>query len=58
MGVPVERLRSSVRFSLGAFTTDEEVDEAARRVVGVVGRLAGGESGMNFAWEGESDRLQ
>jgi cysteine desulfurase len=58
MGVPAERLRSSVRFSLGAFTTDEEIEEAARRVVGVVGRLAGKESGMNFAWEGESDRLQ
>ncbi len=39
MGVPPDRLRSSVRFSLGAFTTEAEVDEAARRVVAVIARL-------------------
>ena len=32
MGVPGDRLRSSVRFSLGAFTTEGEVDEAIARL--------------------------
>ncbi len=32
MGVPAELLRSSVRFSLGAWTTEPEIDEAADRV--------------------------
>ena len=41
MGVPADRLRSSVRFSLGAGTTEPEVDEAIRRVVAAVGRIAG-----------------
>ena len=39
MGVPEDRLRSSVRFSLGAFTTEAEVDEAIARVAAVVARL-------------------
>ena len=39
MGVPADRLRSSVRFSLGAFTTEAEIDGAIARVVEVVGRL-------------------
>ena len=39
MGVPADRLRSSVRFSLGAFTTEAEVDEALARVVAVVERV-------------------
>jgi cysteine desulfurase len=38
MRVPDDRLRSSVRFSLGAATTEAEVDEAVRRIVGVVER--------------------
>ena len=38
MGLPADRLRSSVRFSLGAATTEEEIDEAVRRVAGIVGR--------------------
>jgi len=38
MGVPPDRLRSSVRFSLGAFTTEAEVDEAIARTSAVVGR--------------------
>ncbi len=41
MGVPGDRLRSSVRFSLGAFTTEAEVDEAIARVAAVVDRAAG-----------------
>lgn len=39
MGIPADRLRSSVRFSLGSGTTEGEVDEAARRIVEVVLRL-------------------
>ncbi len=39
MRVPDARLRSSVRFSLGATTTEAEIDEAVRRIVGVVGRI-------------------
>ena len=37
MGAPAETLRSSVRFSLGATTTEAEVDEAIRRVAAAVG---------------------
>jgi cysteine desulfurase len=39
MRVPDDRLRSSVRFSLGATTTEEDIDEAIRRIAGVVQRL-------------------
>jgi cysteine desulfurase len=40
MRVPDDRLRSSVRFSLGAMTTEAEIDEAVRRIAGVVGRIS------------------
>jgi cysteine desulfurase len=40
MGVPRDRLRSSVRLSLGAFTTESDVDEAVARVSSVVARLS------------------
>ncbi len=40
MRVPDDRLRSSVRFSLGASTTEVEIDEAIRRIVEVIGRIA------------------
>jgi cysteine desulfurase len=40
MRVPDDRLRSSVRFSLGATTTEAEIDEAIGRIVQVVGRVA------------------
>ena len=36
MNMPEDRLRSSVRFSLGAATTESEIDEAARRIVAAV----------------------
>lgn len=36
MGVPEALARGSIRFSLGATTTEAEVDEAARRVVEIV----------------------
>src|SRR5947199_5294355 len=39
MRVSADRLRSSVRFSFGAATTEAEIDEALRRVVAAVGRL-------------------
>ena len=37
--IPDHRLRSSVRFSLGAPTTEVEIDEAIARIVQVVGRI-------------------
>jgi len=40
MRVPDDRLRSSVRFSLGAATTEAEVDDAVGRIAGAVGRAA------------------
>ena len=39
MGLPADRLRSSVRFSLGATTTAAEIDEALARVVAAVQRI-------------------
>lgn len=47
MRVPDDRLRSSVRFSLGATTTEAEIDEAIRQVATVVGRL--GTEGSDIA---------
>jgi cysteine sulfinate desulfinase/cysteine desulfurase-like protein len=41
MGVPADLLDSAMRFSLSALVTQDEIDEAARRVVGVVRRLRG-----------------
>lgn len=39
MGVPEEVLRSAMRFSFSALLSEEEVEEAARIVAAVVGRL-------------------
>jgi cysteine desulfurase len=39
MRVPDDRLRSSVRFSLGATTTEAEIDEAISRITDVVRRV-------------------
>jgi cysteine desulfurase len=39
IGVPAELVQSATRFGLGRFTTEEEVEYAARRVVEVVRRL-------------------
>jgi cysteine desulfurase len=41
MGVPQDLLRSSVRFSFGAGTTEPEIDEAVRRVAEAVRRIKG-----------------
>ena len=47
MGIPADRLRSTVRFSFGASTTADEVVEAARRIVAVVQRIRAAGSGTN-----------
>jgi cysteine desulfurase len=39
MRIPDDRLRSSVRFSFGATTTEAEIDEAIRRVAQVISRI-------------------
>ena len=39
MGLPVERARSAVRFSLGKWTTDDEIKEAGDAVQKIVERL-------------------
>ena len=39
IGVPAELAHASVRFSVGRFTTDQDIDHAGRRVAEVVGRL-------------------
>ena len=39
MRVPPDRLRSSVRFSLGALTTEAEVTDAATRINAIVARI-------------------
>ena len=36
---PRRPLRSSVRFSFGATTTEAEIDEAIRRITQVIGRI-------------------
>ena len=40
MRIPDDRLRSSVRFSLGAATTAAEVEAALDRIIAVIRRLA------------------
>lgn len=39
MGIPVEIVKASVRFSLSLTNTPEEIDDASRRIAGVVARL-------------------
>jgi cysteine desulfurase len=43
MGVPEDVLVSALRFSLSALLTPAEIDEAVRRIGGVVRRLRSGE---------------
>ena len=47
MRIPDDRLRSSVRFSLGATTTEAEIDEAIRRIAAVVKRICDSGRAMN-----------
>lgn len=42
MRLPTEIVESSLRFSLGAFTTREEIDTAAARIIDAIGRLRQG----------------
>jgi cysteine desulfurase len=39
LGVPDDLAHASLRFTLGRFTTEDDIDRAARRVVEVVERL-------------------
>lgn len=39
MGLPLDLVRSSIRFSLSRFTTEEEIDRASEVIVGAVRRL-------------------
>jgi cysteine desulfurase len=39
MGVPVELAHSSIRFGIGRYTTEEEVDYVARVVVEKIAKL-------------------
>jgi cysteine desulfurase len=49
MCIPDDRLRSSVRFSLGATTTEAEIDEAIRRIAQVIGHIEATEASANCA---------
>jgi cysteine desulfurase len=40
MGMPIERARSAIRFSLGKWTTAEEIDQTAHAIGRIVERLA------------------
>ncbi len=46
MSVPAEVLHSALRFSLSPLLSEADIDEASRRIVGVVRRLRGGEDMM------------
>jgi len=41
MGVSAEAAAGSIRFSLGAFTTAEEIDEAAARILRICRQISG-----------------
>jgi cysteine sulfinate desulfinase/cysteine desulfurase-like protein len=45
MGLPKEVIEGAIRLSLGAFTTPEEVAEAARRILKTVKHLRSQNSG-------------
>ena len=47
MRVPDDRLRSSVRFSLGAITSDGEIDEAIKRITQVIARMDANEVSLS-----------
>ena len=51
MRVPGDRLRSSVRFSLGAATTEADITEASRRIAAVVARISAA-TAADPAWAG------
>ncbi len=53
MGVDLATARATVRFSLGRFTAERDVEEGARRVLAVVRELAGGVEAGPMAVGGE-----
>lgn len=57
MGVSVEQAMSTVRLSVGRMTTEQEVDEGARRILAVVSELAGERRQVVIAEKDESVRL-
>jgi cysteine desulfurase len=57
MGVPQEYAMGTIRFSVGRFTTGEEVDGAIRDVTEVVNRLSPGEAPAHVEPEPEQIRL-
>jgi cysteine desulfurase len=52
LGLSDSRIRSSIRFGLGRFTTEAEVDYVAGRVVALVKKLREGSSEYKMAQEG------
>ena len=40
MGLPLERARSAIRFSLGKHTTDAEIEQVGSIVAEIAGRLS------------------
>jgi len=50
MGLPMERARSAVRFSLGKWTTAEEIDRAADAIDRIFNRLAKTKTKSNSAY--------
>jgi cysteine desulfurase len=57
MGVPTEVSLATVRFSVGRFTTEDEIEEGARRVVQLVGGLRGDRGSGASLGVGEEVRL-
>jgi cysteine desulfurase len=55
MGVDTPTAMSTVRFSVGRFTSETEVEEAARRVLAVVRELSGGRDDETAAGDGDGE---
>jgi cysteine desulfurase len=49
MGVDEERAGASIRFGIGRFNTEEEIDYAAERVIAAVREIRGSEAGVGKA---------
>jgi cysteine desulfurase len=57
MGVDLETARATVRFSVGRFTSEVEVDEGAERILAVAGELARGRRDSGPAVRDDEVRL-
>ena len=55
MRVPTQIVESSLRFSLGAFTTREDIDVAAQRIIEAIRRL---QQGRRLGAEARHDRVR